>query len=267
MNGELVWDALPETKSRYNPGLLPLARNINDDLSGKPEYLKTVRNLTQARVYGYPDSSAILNHTRDYYAVITEMDQFLGELFKILDDLQLRKNTWVIFMGDNGWMLGEHGFTSKVLPYAPSVKVPLFIAGPDVLQGERSELVSNIDILPTVLELAGVDTPEGIHGRSLVPLLKTDGNVPWREVMIYEGLGDYGGTKPNLTAISNQYRYIETYLDENLDSLVFRELYHQKEDPEEINNLVNSSAMDSVITRLQWNIDEHKRMIIRQPNQ
>ncbi len=55
------------------------------------------------------------------------MDDALGRLFKTIDTLGLRKNTYIIFMSDNGWMLGEHGFTSKVLPYRPSTHVPLFM--------------------------------------------------------------------------------------------------------------------------------------------
>lgn len=265
MNGQLVWDAKPETKELYNPADLPVAQSRNDDLSEKPEYLKTVRNRTQALVYGYPDSAAIQNHTRDYYSVITEMDNALERLFATLDELGLWENTYVFFMGDNGWMLGDHGFTSKVLPYQPSTHVPFFVVGPKLNPGENSNLTLNIDIAPTILDLAGIQVPENIHGKSLLPLFKNDTTV-WRNSFIYEGLGNYGGTKPNLTVIGNDYRYIETYEDSILNHVIFKELYHQTEDPQEMVNLANIQSLDTVLERMQVEITKHKLNILSLPN-
>lgn len=262
MNGQLVWDAKPETKELYNPAVLPVPLNRNDDLSEKPEYLKTVRNRTQALVYGYPDSVAIQNHTRDYYSVITEMDNSLARLFKTIDELGLWKNTYVFFMGDNGWMLGEHGFTSKVLPYRPSTHVPFFVVGPDLIPDENYSLALNIDIAPTILELAGIQVPENVQGKSLLPLFKND-TVGWRNSFIYEGLGNYGGTKPNLTALSKYYRYIETYDDDKLEKVICRELYNQETDTEEMKNLAQDSIFTIVREELQNEIAKHKRMVLK----
>ncbi|WP_372947274.1 sulfatase-like hydrolase/transferase [Mariniphaga sp.] len=209
MNGNLIWDARVETTKNYNVTEMPVAKNRLDDLSGKPEYLKQVRNLTQAKVYGYPDSLAIQQHTMEYYSVITEMDQFLGLLLRELENLGLRENTYIFFMSDNGWMLGEHGFTSKVLPYRPSSRVPFFLVGPGLKPSVNSQIVLNIDMAPTILELAGIKIPSEIHGESIIPLLKNK-NKKWRSSFVYEGLGTYGAAKPNLTVISEDYRYIET---------------------------------------------------------
>lgn len=95
MNGDLVWDARQETKDKYKISEMPVAQNRLDDLRGKPEYLRSGRNLSQAKIYGYPDSLAIQKHTLDYYSVITEMDEFLGLLFKTIEDLGLNENTYV----------------------------------------------------------------------------------------------------------------------------------------------------------------------------
>ncbi|WP_162339904.1 sulfatase-like hydrolase/transferase [Cyclobacterium salsum] len=145
MNGALIWDAKEKTKAQYRLENMPVANSRLDDLVDKPEYLRTVRNLTQARSYGYPNADSIKSHTRDYYAVITEMDHFLSELFESIETLGLRDNTYIFFMSDNGWMLGEHGFTSKVLPYRPSTHVPFFVLGPELAPGVNQELVLNID--------------------------------------------------------------------------------------------------------------------------
>jgi len=262
MNGDLIWDARKETKERYEVSEMPVAANRLDDLSDKPEYLKSVRNLSQAKVYGYPDEQAIQKHTRDYYSVITEMDEYLGLLFQTIDDLGLKENTYVFFMSDNGWMLGEHGLTSKVLPYRPSTRVPLFVIGPNLESVDLDQMVVNIDIAPTILEMAGISAPSNMHGRSLLPLINGD-PVDWRESFVYEGLGTYGGALPNLTVINKDFRYIETFENNLLDNVIFQELYDQNTDPMEVNNLMGSETVTSKVTEAQKLIMEHKKMINR----
>jgi arylsulfatase A-like enzyme len=262
MNGNLIWDAHQVTKDKYKTANMPVAKNRMDDLKSKPEYLKTVRNRTQANVYGYPDSVAIQNHTRDYYSVITEMDEFLDKLFKTIDELGLRENTYIFFMSDNGWMLGDHGFTSKVLPYRPVTGVPLFVLGPNLNPAVNDQLVLNIDMVPTVLELAGIKKVSGMHGKSIVPLLHGS-KKDFRQSFVYEGLGVYGGAKPNLTVISKDYRYIETYENNALDRVIFRELYDQNEDPEELNNLVIDKNRKKTIQNAEAEIRKHITEILR----
>jgi arylsulfatase A-like enzyme len=261
MNHEHKWLAQPETKAKYNQADMPVAENRLDDLSNKPEYLKTVRNLTQAKKYGYPDVDAIQSHTLDYYSVISEMDDFLGKLLSTVEELGLRENTYIFFMSDNGWMLGEHGFTSKVLPYQASTSVPLFVVGPDIKPGENNDVVLNIDFLPTILELADVQLPENIHGESVLPILQNK-NVEWREHFIHEGIEGFGGIKPHLAVIGSDYRYIETYADRTLSSVNFVELYDMKKDPLEMNNLARDSSMKTVVENQKQQIERHKKEVL-----
>ncbi|MPY89733.1 MAG: sulfatase-like hydrolase/transferase [Luteitalea sp.] len=261
MNGELKWDARQQTLAKYNVADMPVAKTRLDDLSSKPEYLKTVRNRVQAAKYGYPDAEAIQRHTKEYYAVITEMDDALGRLFKAIDRLGLRENTYIIFMSDNGWMLGEHGFTSKVLPYRPSTRVPMFILGPGLTPRTEEGIALNIDVAPTLLDLAGIRQPGGIHGKSLVPVI-TGKAAELRDAFVYEGLGSYGGAKPNLTVISNKYRYIETFENESLSRVTFRELYDQSSDPEEMENLVHDRAYDAKLREFNGLVKEHMTEIL-----
>jgi arylsulfatase A-like enzyme len=262
MNGELKWDAKPGTLEKYNAAAMPAPDNRLDDLSTKPEYLRSVRNLTQAKNYGYPDEKAIQQHTKEYYAVTTEMDDALARLLKGIDALGLCENTYIIFMSDNGWMLGDHGFTSKVLPYRPSTHVPLFIVGPGLEPRTEEGIALNIDIAPTLMELAGLQIPDYVHGKSLVPILKNR-SPEVRNAFVYEGLGDYGGTKPNLTAISKQYRYIETYEDESLQKVAFTELYNQTQDPGEMVNLAHQKKYQKIVRDLAALIQKHKNDILK----
>jgi arylsulfatase A-like enzyme len=266
MNGKLVWNAKQITKNKYNVTEMPVATNRLDDLSNKPDYLKTVRNRTQAKVYGYPDVSAIQKHTRDYYSVITEMDDALNRLFHTLDELNVWENTYVFFMSDNGWMLGDHGFTSKVLPYRPSTRVPLFVLGHGLESDENNQIVLNIDMAPTILELAGIKIPENIQGKSIVPLLDGD-NSGWRDAFVYEGLGTYGGAQPNLTVITKNFRYIVTYENDQLNKVVFRELYDQVNDPAEMVNLADDLSFSQKIKKMNEIIKMHKINVLNFKNE
>lgn len=261
MNGRLKWQAKQETLDKYNQDDMPVAATRNEDLSNKPAYLKKVRNLKQAKKYGYPDAKAIQKHTKEYYSVITEMDDALGRLFKTIDDLGLRKNTYIFFMSDNGWMLGDHGFTSKVLPYRPATKVPFFILGPDLKNGTDDRIVLNIDMAPTILELAGVEIPKNMHGKSMVSMLRGKENN-WREEFVYEGLGTYGGAKPNLTVISKDYRYIKTFENDKLTETNFEELYSQNRDIDEVENLATTEEGKKLIAKYNQAITNHKKQIL-----
>lgn len=263
MNGKLVWDAKEETKATYDYKEMPVPANHLDDLKGKPEYLKRVRNRKQARKYGYPDSTAIQKHTLDYYSVITELDDFIGTMLKEAEELGVLENTYIFFMSDNGWMVGDHGFTSKVLPYRPSSHVPFFVTGPDVKRKkENKTMVSNIDIAPTMLDFAGLETPEYMHGKSLKGTLTKKGESV-RDVFVYEGLGSYGGSKPNLAAITEDYRLIVTYKDKSMQEVAFYELYNQKDDVWEMKNLALDSKTHPAMAELLEAIEQHKREVLK----
>ena len=255
------WPAKEKTKALYNQAEMPIPANRLDALSNKPAYLKTVRNRTQAQKYGYPDPEAIQKHTLEYYAVITEMDDFIGNLLNKVEELGLSKNTYIIFLSDNGWMIGDHGFTSKVLPYQPSTHIPMLIAGPGISAGHTEAIGLNIDMMPTILDLAGISIPENVHGKSLKKVLfgKKD---KIRKRFVYEGLGVYGGAQPNLTVIDGQYRYIVTYEDAKLEKVLFRELYHQQEDVWEVNNLLAEGTGFKFPRALDKAIQRHQRKIL-----
>ncbi len=260
MDHRHTWPSGDSTRSLYTQEEMPVPSNRLDDLSNKPKYLKVVRNLKQAKKYGYPDSTAIQSHTLDYYSVITEMDFFLGNLLSEVEKLGLKDNTYIFYMSDNGWMIGDHGFTSKVLPYRPSTRVPFAAVGPGIKSGENEGIVLNIDITPTIMEIAKVDIPENIHGKSIFPIL-TGETTKVREAFVYEGLGMYGGAKPNLTVISPEFRYIITYSDKTLSKVIFEELYDQKNDPSEMNNLMNNDNYKEIINSLKKELELYKETV------
>ncbi len=110
-----------------------------------------------------------------YYQQIYAIDQVVGRIRNELADAGVDKNTVIIYTSDNGFLCGSHGYGSKVLPYEESTCVPLIVYDPrheSAGRAQRSDaLTCNVDFSPTMLELAGVDLPDDMDGKSLLPLL------------------------------------------------------------------------------------------------
>lgn len=261
MNHEHRWDARQQTLDKYDASKLTVPITLRADLTGKPPYLLEARPRTQAQdTYGYADADVLREHIRDYYAVITEMDEILGGLIKAVDDLGLRERTYIVFMGDNGWFLGEHGLTSKVLAYEASIRVPLIVTGPRLTHGTDDHLVLNVDIAPTILELAGVNVPESMQGQSLVPLLRGQA-VEWRSSFLYEVPKSQLGVWPLLAVRTDRYKYIRTLEPESPGRAAFEELYDLQQDPHEIWNVAKHPMHRPRRDDLVRLMDEHHRRI------
>ena len=218
--------------------------------------------------------------TRLYYANITCADRNMGRVFNALGALGLAKSTIVIFIGDNGFMVGQHGLLGKgnarrlhvnergrisrergtrANVFDDSVLVPFIVRWPGVVKpGTTSEaLVSTIDVLPTVAEIADVEVPTGVDGRSLLPLLKGEPNVAWRDAyfdtydMIY--LGD-DGEQPHMRMMRTDDWKLVLYHDEQgnpLDGGSRHEMFDLKGDPEELDNLYGKPSAAAVQRKLE----------------
>lgn len=260
MDHKYAWPARQEFLDKYKVDEMPLPETWKDDLSGKPQYLKTSRNRTQALEYGYDDPARIRRHARDYYASVQQMDAAVGRVLDELQRLKLRDSTWIIFMGDNGWMLGEHGMTSKVLPYEESIRVPMVIAGPTTAKAVSDLLVLNIDLTATIYELAGVPIPRSLHGRSLVPILSGKSPDGWRTSFLYEAPTPQLGSQPLWAVRDSRWKYVETRTGENS---VFVELYDLSTDAIEKTNLAGDPAHRETVRRLAEQLRTHRRQLGR----
>ncbi|MYC94392.1 MAG: sulfatase-like hydrolase/transferase [Caldilineaceae bacterium SB0661_bin_32] len=108
-----------------------------------------------------------------YFALVTLTDEHIGRLITIVDDSPLLENTVIIYLSDHGEMAGQHGIWQKQCFYESSVRVPLIVKGPRLEAGARVNAnVSLVDIMPTLLDLAGTPIPGGLRGRSLLPALR-----------------------------------------------------------------------------------------------
>jgi len=261
MNGKNGWPAAQRFKDLYATTRMPLPENWNDDLRDKPAYLKTVRNRERAIAFGYDKPENVRSHARDYYSVVSEMDSFLALVLDTVKETKLDDNTYVIFASDNGWMLGDHGMSSKVLPFTASTRVPLVISGPGINQGICDTPALNIDLTATILDMAGVSATAQLHGKSLLPIIK--GEQPDRTI-VHECLGGFGRNDPFLAAITGRWLYIQTLAKDDHETITFEELYDKDRDPDEMMNLANSLEHAANLKALRAKIANHRTSILQE---
>jgi choline-sulfatase len=217
-----------------------------------------------------------------YYGHITCADRNLGRLLATVEELGLKQNTLVIFLGDNGFNFGHHGMRGKgngwILDrqrrntrpnmFDTSIMIPFIVRWPGVIApGQTSDaFVSTIDLLPTIIAAAGSRQESKVDGRSLLPLLRGERGVAWRDDysdtydMIYLG---NNGEKPRLRMIRTDRWKLILYLDANyqpLDNGTRHELFDLQKDPEELNNLYGHA---DVLT-IQQQLDTRLRAWMRE---
>jgi iduronate 2-sulfatase len=194
-----------------------------------------------------PESHA-KNYTQAYYAAIHFVDDLAGELIRELDREGLADNTIIVFTGDQGFHLGEHGHWHKTSMFEEAFKVPLIIVDPR--QREKGKTCTNlaglVDLYPTLCDLTGIVSPHETSGKSLAPQLN-DVSIPGKayEMMML---------KPHIYAIrTSKYRYTEWRVDPQTtrDSM----LYDLENDPNEFNNLAGNPEYKAVMLELKVIMD------------
>ena len=203
-----------------------------------PDWQKMQREGWHGVDYMYHGRMDFAQFFRNYCETLRAVDESVGSVLDYLDEAGLSQSTLVIYMGDNGFSFGEHGLIDKRHFYEESAKVPFLVRCPELLQGGQTldHMIQNIDIAPTVLELAGKQPPSHFHGRSFLPLLRGEA-VAWRDKIFYEYYWEYDFPHtPTMFGVrTNRYKYIRYHgiWDTN-------EFYDLQEDPYEMNNLIAS---------------------------
>lgn len=179
---------------------------------------------------------------KGYYRLVSGIDETVGSLRQTLAKLGLAENTIIIYSADHGIFNGEHGLAGKWYGQEESIRIPLIIYDPRLpssLRGKRKQAMSlNIDLCPTVLDLAGFDTPESVEGRSLKKLLDAD-DPDFRPLFFVEHHFPYRGWIPSSEGIrTRRWKYLR-YTD---NAAPYKELYDLKTDRFETNNLIGKPA-------------------------
>ena len=204
------------------PDFEPNPAMLEEDLSDKPPQLEG---------YTEPFDEARLTYKRErQLRTLMAVDELFENVTDALEDAE-ETNTLVIFMSDNGFMWGEHGFIRKGLPYLPSLRIPLMMRWDgQVLSGIDERLAANMDIAPTVLDAANVTPDHDVDGKSL--LEEWDREEILTEVFGYESRPDVYWA----SILSLDFQYVEYY--EGTETVpLFREYYDLNNDPWQLENL------------------------------
>jgi len=195
-----------------------------------------------------PDFDALYH---SYAEAVHSLDENVGRVVDHLRQSKAGGDTLLIYMGDNGFHLGEHGFYDKRDAFETSIRVPMLAWAPGMIQAGSTldDMVQNIDIAPTMLAAAGVPTPEtaGFDGRSFLPQLRGQ-KVPWRSHILYEYHWEWNfPATPTLFAIRTQrYKYIYHHGTWDLDGF-----FDLQTDPVERHNLISVPAYKERINSMR----------------
>ena len=227
----------PALASLYRDAVIPVPKTAAPEYFERmPDVFRDCEGRTRWR-WRFDTPAHYQEMVKAYYRLITGVDIVAGRIRQALADRDFDRNTVVVFTSDNGYFLGERGMADKWLMYEESIRTPLIVYDPR-RPGRgltRTEMTLNIDLAPTLLDLAGVPAPGCMHGRSLGPLLGA-AKPAWRREWFYEHhfqLPPKSLTPRSEGIRTEDWKYIR-YIDTRP---VREELYDLRRDPLEEHNL------------------------------
>jgi arylsulfatase A-like enzyme len=192
---------------------------------------------------------------KGYYRLVTGIDRVVGRIRQALAERGLSASTAIVYAGDNGFFLGEHGLAGKWTPHEPSIRVPLLVYDPRLAAAARGvvrgEMALNIDVAPTLLELAGLEPSASMQGESLVPLVRGD-SPPWRTDFFYEHLFAHPRIPRTEGVRTEAWKYVR-YIDEDP---ALEELYDLRRDPQELDDLAGRGEWEPMLQELRRSWEE-----------
>lgn len=203
----------------------------------KPMWLHNQRNSWHGVDYPYHSDLDLDHFYKRYNETILALDESIGAVIDYLKKNDLYENTVIIYSSDQGFHFGEQGLIDKRVAYEPSIRIPLLLEAPALIPSGTAvdQVVANIDIAPTILELAGLKAPTHMQGRSFLPLATQETDQWDREYMLYTYYWEEKFPQtPTIFALrGDRYKYIHYY--GLWDS---HELYDLQEDPDEKYNII-----------------------------
>lgn len=189
-------------------------------------------------------------YIKNYLRCVRALDENIGRMLDYLDESGLSENTIVIYSSDQGFYLGEHGWYDKRWIFEESLSMPFLIRWPGVVEpGTRSKaLIQNIDYAPTFLEVADVPVPPEIQGRSLIPVLKNDGQAPadWRKGIYYAYYGEETHHVAKHDGVRND-RYKLFFLPDTHEW----QLFDLEKDPQELKSVQDNPEYSGVLADMK----------------
>lgn len=243
--------ASPETAKMYDGVTIPTPETAHPRFIAAlpPEVQRSEGRRRWAVRFGTP--ALFQESVKRYYRLISEVDTVVGRLRAELRRRGQESNTVIVFTGDNGFYLGEHGLAGKWLMHEESIRTPLIVhdprLGPAAEGRRRQEMTLNIDLAPTVLDAAGLTPPSSMNGRSLYGLLR-GGTTDWRGDWYYEHRFTANGWIPQTEGVRTARWKYTLYPD---TASQFEELFDLTADPREKRNLAGSPQARDQLRRLR----------------
>lgn len=216
------WDIYDPDKISLPPNYLPEHPFDNGELKIRDEKLEKWPRTPEA----------IRRHIADYYAIISHLDEQIGRILDTLEETGQADNTIIVFAGDNGLAVGQHGLMGKQSVYDHSVRIPLIMGGPGIPKGQKTDsLCYLLDIFPTLCDLTNIPIPDTVEGKSLIPVIQNP-EVKIRDILHFAYKGIHRAVR------DDRYKLIEYVVDGKRAT----QLFDLVEDPYEMNNLANDFA-------------------------
>ncbi len=226
----------------YKDEDMPLPENYME----LPSFRFDDLNIRDETLAPWPREPHYLRKTiADYYALISHLDDRIGDIINVLKESGLYENTIIVFASDNGLAAGSHGLLGKQNLYEHSIKVPFIMAGPGIPEEqERDALVYLYDIFPTLSALSGLPAPEDTDGINLLPVLTEETDEVRNSL--------YTAYRNTVRAVREDNWKLIWYLP-----IKHIQLFNLKQDPHEIKNLAGSSEQEERINRMMDLINKH----------
>ncbi|MFB3827146.1 MAG: sulfatase [Bryobacteraceae bacterium] len=249
-----IW--IPESKyERAFDGVeIRKPATATDTGAGKPEWIRQrvpTWHGIDGPLYGVKDYARFV---RTYLATILSVDDAVGRVYEALRASGELDNTVLVFASDNGFLIGEHGAIDKRVMYEESIRVPLLVRYPELFRTPRvaSEMVLNVDLAPSLLDICGAPPLERVHGRSWKnAALGQERN--WRKSWYYE----YNFEKefpytPNVRGVrTDSWKYMHAPEGEGRPDRHLAELYNLEADPAETRNLIAAPEAQAKLAELR----------------
>ena len=235
---------------------IPRPATFDEDVKGYPGKPRAVADADNKIGYSEvfsDDPRSLEELVKDHYAGVEDNDRNVGAIWRELERQKITEETAFLLSSDHGFFLGEHHFYDKRLMYEPSIRVPMMVRVPGRVpaRSTKQEMVLNLDMAPTLLEIAGV-APADMQGKSMMPLAEGK-SVAWRKDWLYEYY-EYPGfenVRPCRGVRTERYKYIHFFLEPQE-----YELYDLEKDPDEANNLCGKAGYEEIIAHLKKRLEE-----------
>jgi arylsulfatase A-like enzyme len=245
----------------YNGISISKPSTFDDDLkgyTGKPRAFAEADNKIGTTILGDDDPRSLEELVKNHYAGVVDNDENVGRVLQVLDHTGKLDDTVILLSSDHGFFLGEWRMYDKRFMHEPSIRVPLVVRYPRMVKAGLAceKMALNLDLAPTIIELAGLKPPHSMQGQSLVPLMKGLQPASWRKDWLYEYY-EYPGeqqVRPNRGIRTERYKLIHYY--EPPEEF---ELYDLAEDPGELHNLYGDHRYADLTAQLRDRINRLRK--------